>query len=226
MQRGTVEKADAVQVEDEAALSGRVLEPAANLGGIRQIELSIDLHDRDAIRGDVPDLELVRRHRRSIFASVTRYDLSDVCRESARGTLSDVTDSGFPLHVSNGATAVEDFRIEEVRPAGCSAFVYILYGEVDLHVASELRERLNDAIDGEPENVVVDLSSVTFLDSMALGVLLGAHKRLRETGGELELIVPSPELRRVFEITLLDEVFTLARTRQEALAAFTSSWEP
>jgi anti-sigma B factor antagonist len=149
-----------------------------------------------------------------------------VCHAHATGTLLDMTDSGFQLDLSNAVGTVEPFRIEEMRPAGSNAFVYVLYGEVDLHVAPELRERLNGAIDGEPENVVVDLSSVKFLDSMALGVLLGAHKRLRDAGGELELVVPSPELRRIFEITMLDEVFTLARTRQEALRAFTSSWEP
>ena len=46
----------------------------------------------------------------------------------------------------------------------------------------------------------------------------------RARGGELRLVVPTPELRRVFELTLLDEVFTLARTRHEAFATLPGSW--
>ncbi len=72
--------------------------------------------------------------------------------------------------------------------------------------------------------MVLDLSRVTFIDSMALGVLLAALKRLRPRGGELRLVVPDNDLRRIFEITLLDQAFTLNPTRQEALAAFTEPW--
>ncbi len=116
------------------------------------------------------------------------------------------------------------FRIEEERPAKSGVFLFVLYGEVDLHVAPELRDRLTAAIEEDAEFVVLDLSRVTFMDSMALGVLLGALKRLRPRGGELRLIVPNSDLRRIFEITLLDQVFTLNATRNEALAAFMDPW--
>lgn len=124
----------------------------------------------------------------------------------------------------SGADGPEEFRVEEQHPSGANATVLALYGEVDLHVAPQLRDRLNGALDGEAENVVVDLSRVSFIDSMALGALLEMHKRLRADGGELRLVVPDTKLRRIFEMTLLDQVFTLAKTRHEALAAFTSSW--
>lgn len=118
----------------------------------------------------------------------------------------------------------EPFRIEEERPAGNEVVLFVLHGEVDLHVAPELRDRLTDAIEEGFEYVVLDLSRVTFMDSMALGVLLGALKRLRPRDGELRLVVPNSELRRIFEITLLDQVFTLNESRHEALAAFMDPW--
>lgn len=133
-------------------------------------------------------------------------------------------DVDFPEIASN-TLGVEPFRIEEEHPAGKDVILFVLYGEVDLHVAPRLRERLTRAIDDGAAYVVVDLARVTFVDSMALGVLLGALKHLRETGGELRLVVPAADLRRIFEITLLDEVFTLVRTRQEALAELTGSWD-
>jgi anti-anti-sigma factor len=107
-------------------------------------------------------------------------------------------------------------RIEEgSQPAGRALFS--AFGELDLHVAPELQERIRAAIDREAELVVVDLSAVTFIDSMALGVLLGATDRLRRHGGDLRLVVPSPQLRRVFEIAQLDRIFSLDRTRESAL---------
>jgi anti-sigma B factor antagonist len=132
--------------------------------------------------------------------------------------------SDFPIATSSGVRQPETFRIEQERPAGSDIVVLVLHGEVDLHVAPELRAHLGAAIESV-SGVVVDLSHVTFLDSMALGVLLGAQKQLRARGSELHLVVPTAELRRIFELTLLDEVFALARTRQEAFAAIAGSWE-
>jgi anti-sigma B factor antagonist len=132
--------------------------------------------------------------------------------------------SEFPIASSSGVRQPESFRIEQERPAGSDIVVFVLHGEVDLHEAPELRARLATAVDAGTTGVVVDLSHVTFLDSMALGVLLGTLKQLRARGSELHLVVPTPELRRIFELTLLDEVFALTRTRQEAFAAITGSW--
>jgi anti-sigma B factor antagonist len=132
--------------------------------------------------------------------------------------------SDFPVATSSGVQQPEAFRMEQERPAGGDVVLFVLHGEVDLHVAPEVRERLSDAIDKGAANLVIDLTRVTFLDSMALGVLLGTLKLLRARGGELRLVVPTPELRRVFELTLLDEVFTLARTRHEAFATLPGSW--
>jgi anti-sigma B factor antagonist len=64
---------------------------------------------------------------------------------------------------------------------------------------------------------VVDLSDTTFIDSMTLGVLLGAVKRLRPRGGQLRVVCSDPNIRKIFEITLLDRVFSLYATRGAAL---------
>jgi anti-sigma B factor antagonist len=50
-------------------------------------------------------------------------------------------------------------------------------------------------------------------------VLLGAVKRLRPVGGELVIVCADRNIRRIFEITLLDRVFTIYGTLPEAFAA-------
>jgi len=114
--------------------------------------------------------------------------------------------------------ADSDFRIHEDHPRPGTA-VLALEGDADLHSANELNARLGAAIESGAVLLVVDLSRVTFIDSMALGVLLEAMKRLRAQGGALRIVAPRPDVRRIFEITLLDRIFPLDATRSEALAA-------
>ena len=101
-----------------------------------------------------------------------------------------------------------------------AVFVVAPRGELDAFTAPELRTELHQLIEGSrAERLVVDLTSVTFLDSSALGVLVGALRRLRERGGELHLVEPPPLARRIFAITKLDTVLELHATRELALAA-------
>jgi anti-anti-sigma factor len=97
------------------------------------------------------------------------------------------------------------------------SWVVTVVGDVDLHSAPELRDRLAQLGETDAKQVVVDLSECDFLDSMALGVLLGAKKRMARHGRELHVVVRSPDVRRIFEITMLDRVLDLHTTRAEAL---------
>ena len=96
--------------------------------------------------------------------------------------------------------------------------VVTVTGDVDLHSAPLLRARLAALAEAHVDHVVLDLSDATFLDSMALGVMLAAQKRLIADRGRLDLVVPTAEIRRIFEITMLDQVFDLHDTRAEAIS--------
>jgi anti-sigma B factor antagonist len=109
-----------------------------------------------------------------------------------------------------------DVRTERLSPA---ASVIALAGEVDLYTAPEFKQRLLEAIAQGATRVVVDLSDTTFIDSTALGVLVGAVKRLREHDGRLALVCNDRNIAKIFEITGLDRVFAIYGTRPEAVAA-------
>jgi anti-sigma B factor antagonist len=118
-----------------------------------------------------------------------------------------------------------DFRIDIERLSD-DVVIVALQGEADLHVAAELRDRFTAVIDGRPKRLLVDLSGTTFIDSMALGVLLGTTKRLRAAGGQLELIVSKPDIRRIFEITMLDRILVIHPSREIALELGSRDGEP
>jgi anti-sigma B factor antagonist len=88
-------------------------------------------------------------------------------------------------------------------------------GELDLAVAPWLRDQLDALFVGGATSLVVDMSSVTFLDSTALGVLVGALNQCRERGGQVHLVLTEPQVLRVLRITGLAEAFTLHQSRDE-----------
>ena len=144
-----------------------------------------------------------------------------------RVLVSEVTSDGYARNAtmsdSQPAPPATDFRIDETEWVHGSRIVIVaVHGDTDMHVADELRVRIEDAIDEAPAALVIDLSGVTFLDSMALGVLLGGLKRVGEVGGQLRVVTSRPEIRRIFEVTMLDQLFDLDPSRAEALAATTS----
>ena len=104
-------------------------------------------------------------------------------------------------------TESTDFEVETIDTG--DPVVIAVHGQADLHTAPELRNAINAALDRGATGLVVDLSEATFIDSMTLGVLLGAVKRLRPAGGKVGIVCVDPHIRRIFEITLLDRVFSL-----------------
>ena len=86
-------------------------------------------------------------------------------------------------------------------------------GELDLAVAPWLSEQLDALFVGGASSVIVDLSAATFLDSTALGVLVGVLNRCNELGGRVHLVVTEPQILRVLSITGLRESFVIHENR-------------
>ncbi len=110
------------------------------------------------------------------------------------------------------------FKIEE-REVDAQTRIIAPAGELDLYRAPELKRAVEAAIDAGATKLGIDLSAVTFIDSTALGVLVGAVKRLRDVEGVVAVGCGDPNILKVFEITGLDRVFAIRATVDEALAA-------
>jgi anti-sigma B factor antagonist len=99
------------------------------------------------------------------------------------------------------------------------AYVISLAGEVDLYTAPEFKQQLLEVISQGATEVIVDLSSTTFIDSTTLGVLVGGVKRLRPNEGRLSLVCSDRNITKIFEITGLDRVFDIYGDREAAVAS-------
>jgi anti-sigma B factor antagonist len=90
--------------------------------------------------------------------------------------------------------------------------------EIDINNAAGLRTAVLEAAAHGQGTFVVDMSRTQFCDSAGLHVLVGAHKRALAEGGEVRLVIPGPDVLRIFAITGLDHVFPNFSTLEEALA--------
>jgi anti-sigma B factor antagonist len=105
------------------------------------------------------------------------------------------------------------------EPLDAERHVVAVRGEIDLFTAPELKSALSEAIESGHTRIVVDLTDTTFLDSTALGVLIGAVKRLRSRDGRLTIVNVDDNIAKTFEITGLDQIFPISPTRDEAIVA-------
>ena len=120
--------------------------------------------------------------------------------------------------MGEGVRDVVPLPVVETASPGCS--VVTPRGELDSFTAPALRQAIADQLqDDSVTHLVVDLSRTTFLDSSALGVLIGAFKRMREREGRLDVVQPPDNLRRIFEITALDSVLHLHESREQAVGS-------
>ena len=83
--------------------------------------------------------------------------------------------------------------------------VLTVEGEIDVESSPELGAALDDV--EADRHVVLDLGGVAFMDSSGLKVLIGQTVRRGEAGGSLYVRNPSPAVRRVVDVTGLDQFF-------------------
>jgi anti-sigma B factor antagonist len=95
-----------------------------------------------------------------------------------------------------------------VQPIG-DQMTLELHGELDLATVNELTGVLNECI-ANPQciRVVVDLSDVTFIDSVTISALIHAYNNAANAGHTLSIVGATGAVRRVLELTGVLDVLT------------------
>jgi anti-sigma B factor antagonist len=110
-----------------------------------------------------------------------------------------------------------DYYHSETELVG-DAVVLAVTGETDLHTAPRFERDLDQAMRMAAGDLILDISGLEFVDSIALGLMMDAHRRMREQRRSLVLVVDRPCVLRVFTITGLDTLFSVLPTRDKAIA--------
>jgi anti-sigma B factor antagonist len=81
----------------------------------------------------------------------------------------------------------------------------------------ELMELVNDKINSNILSAAIDLSSVRYMNSSGIGVLITLLTKFRNKGGEVVLVSPSEQIKKLLIITKLNSIFTIVDSSAEAV---------
>lgn len=90
-----------------------------------------------------------------------------------------------------------------------------LEGELDLATTPLLSKHIRRAESSRPELIAFDMQRVTFIDVAGLSVLLAAARRARRDRRRVRIVEPSAAVRRLLELTAIDQSVELEVTRAE-----------
>lgn len=96
-------------------------------------------------------------------------------------------------------------------------------GEIDLHGSPLLRAELQALAESRVPAVAADFSAVKYIDSSGLATLVEFVRDTKAFGGRLALFGLQPKVRMVFELVRLNELFTIADSKDAALAALAAA---
>ena len=102
------------------------------------------------------------------------------------------------------------FYVKEAEVVG-ETMTIAACGELDMSAAPAVRDALEGALEVGVRRVVLDLAGATFVDSTMIGILIGASRRLRDSGSQLQLHCTNRNILRTFEIVGLEREIPVSR---------------
>lgn len=91
-----------------------------------------------------------------------------------------------------------------------------LSGRLDAVTTPKVKTVLQQLTTTEQPKIVIDLNEVSFIDSSGLAALVSGLRSARENGGTIALSGVQPQARTVFHLTMMDRVFSIHPTPDEA----------
>lgn len=92
-------------------------------------------------------------------------------------------------------------------------------GYLDAHTFEELEESITGLFKTRVYKIVVDLSGVEYISSAGAGVFIGALSTAQENSGNIVLLNPTANVREVFDLLGLTQIFSVVENQEQAVAA-------
>ncbi len=96
-----------------------------------------------------------------------------------------------------------DIKINE----GESLVNVVVHGDIEMMTIKELKEKLLDLGQNTDKDIDLDLSSVDYIDSSGVGVLISLLKLQKKKGKMLKIKKVSPKVLNVLKLSSLSDVF-------------------
>jgi anti-sigma B factor antagonist len=126
------------------------------------------------------------------------------------------------MHTSKPSVADDRFFQLTEELLEPSVLVLTVFGELDIATAPELRTRLTTAYEQGVTRLIVDLRSLSFLDSVAVATLLQARSRLGDEGRMGVVVDPDSYIRLILEVAGMPRCLDIVETREQAVTLVSS----
>ncbi len=93
-------------------------------------------------------------------------------------------------------------------------------GKLDTNSAKDLESVLLKAMDGGAHRILLDFSSLVYISSSGLAVILSAAKRIKKQAGRVALCRLNDNLQKVFELSGLHRILDIEGSREAALSKY------
>ncbi len=89
-----------------------------------------------------------------------------------------------------------------------------LNGEIDHHNTAKIKTTIDIRIESaQPSLLVLDFTNISFMDSSGIGLVMGRYKLMKYIGGNLKIINPSPQIRRVMNLAGFDRLAMIEKIK-------------
>ena len=112
-------------------------------------------------------------------------------------------------------------KFEKIQKEGVVVF-RLKEKKIDSPLAPELKKELLTAVVHDSPNIIVDMSSVTYVDSSGLGALLFGLRQANRYRGNLVLLNPQPRVQKLIEIAHLSRALAVFEDEQTAIGVLRS----
>lgn len=99
--------------------------------------------------------------------------------------------------------------------------VLYLDGALDAYSFPRLETSLTHLREGGRHRIVLDCANLDYVNSAALGALIGFARRSRENGGDLKLASLTPKIYSIVELLGFDKILQIFPDTQLAISKFT-----
>lgn len=93
-------------------------------------------------------------------------------------------------------------------------------GFLDAHTYEQFEKTLDELFDANVYRIIVDLSGLDYISSAGAGVFIGAIGVIQENNGNIILMNPTPNVKEVFDLLGLSQIFSFASDRESAIRNF------
>lgn len=81
------------------------------------------------------------------------------------------------------------------------SMIILIEGDIDHHNARRIRGRIDTKLFIQrPDEIILDLSRVSFMDSSGLGLILGRYTKAVELGITFKVANPTPQIKRILDL--------------------------